>query len=54
MFLSATSTMHLKRSDFAVGQWNVPVADRKFPVGEGKFLIRDCNFGLPDVENCGT
>jgi hypothetical protein len=53
IFLSATTTSRQKWMDFAVGQGNIPVGDRKFQFGDGKVLIRDRNFELPDVKNCG-
>jgi hypothetical protein len=53
VFRSATSTSRPKWTDFAVGQRTIVLADRKFPVGEGKAPVRERNFELPDVKNCG-
>jgi hypothetical protein len=53
IFRSATSTSRQKWTDFAVGQQNVVLADRKFLFSEDKFLVSERNFELPNVKKCG-
>jgi hypothetical protein len=50
--LFMTSTLHSKRTHFAVGQRKVPLNDRKVSVGDRKFAVIDNKVELPNRKNC--
>ncbi|MDR1199524.1 MAG: hypothetical protein LBK94_11050 [Prevotellaceae bacterium] len=51
MFPSATSTLHLKLTDFAVRKRNVSVGDSNIPICNGKFAVIDRKFELSEAHN---